>query len=390
MDAWRMKWPVEGKTAFVFLAAFRGCALIIGVALLSSLGYFRFLTWPGWTLIGIITIYTIFKLSRPFNRYKKNSLNYADFAFDLSLCLALPLFTGGLRSPFLLYCFAPVLTSALIFPKKFTFSIAGLPFLAVFLSQLLIRGTSMAEVFNPPELSFGLLAIYLVVSFLFAWLPYVMNINVPQKIRAQAIVEERSRLSRGMHDGLAQSLGVIGWKMELLWKTIASGDKMQSLNQLSDISQIVDETQQEARAVIDELRTSVKHDKGFVPNLAQCATDFTQQYGIRCELHVCDGLVKLPSLAELELLYVVQEAMNNVRKHAKASLVQVSLESKSDGTEITIRDNGHGFDPKTRTQGHGLAVMEERVRSVGGKLSVNTSPGQGTQITVKLPNSQSL
>ena len=387
MDAGHINRPSEGRTNFIFLAVFRACALIIAIVLLSSLGYFRFLTWSGWIPVGTTIIYTIFKLSRPFSRYQRNSLNYADLAFDLGLCMALPLLTGGLRSPFLLYCFSPILTSALIFPRKLTFSIAGLPFLAILGSQLIIHRTSIAEVFNPPEISLGLLALYLVVSLLFAWLPYAMNINIPKKIRAQAITEERNRLSRDMHDGLAQLLGIIGWKIELLWKTIASGDVMQSLNQLNDIAKVVAETQEEARAVIDQLHTSIKNGKGLAPSLAQYATDFTRQYGVRCELHVSDGLVKLPQLAELELLCVAQEALNNVRKHAEASLVQVSLESKSDGTEMAIRDNGHGFDPKLSSKGHGLMVMEERVRSIGGKLSINTSPGQGTEITIKLPKS---
>jgi len=374
----------------MFLAAFRGFALVVAVALLFSTGYFKVLFWPGWILVGIAGIYTLFKLLCPFSRHKKNCLNYWDFGFDLALCLSLPTLTGGLLSPFLLYLLSPLLTAALLFPKKLTFSIAGLPFLAVVASQQLIYGTSIAGSFNPPELAFGLLAVYLVGSFLLAWLPYVMNINESQNIRVQAIIEERSRLSRDMHDSLAQALSIIKWKTQLLGKTISSGNTMQSLNELSDITEMLEATQHEAKAVIDQLHTSIKSDKGFVPTLAQYATDFSQQYGVRCELYVADGVVKLSSLAELELLCVAQEALSNVRKHAEASEVRLSRESKSDGTEMTIRDNGRGFDPNVRTQGYGLTVMEERVRSVGGQLSINSSAGHGTEVTVKLPASQGL
>ncbi len=387
---WRRSEAGEGKQAFLFLAAFRGFALVVAAALLFSTGYFKILPWPGWILVGIAGIYTLFKLLRPFNKYTKNALNYIDFGFDLALCLSLPMLTGGLLSPFLLYSLSALLTAALLFPKKLTFSIAGLPFLAVVASQQLIYGTSVAESFNSPELAFGLLAVYLVGSFLLAWLPYLMNINVSQNLRAQAIIEERSRLSRDMHDGLAQALSIIRWKTQLLWKTIASGNKMQSLNELSEIAEMLEATQHEAKAVIDQLHTTVKSDKGLVPTLAQCATDFTRQYGIRCEFYVADGMMKLSSLAELELLCVAQEALSNARKHAEASVVQLSLESKSDGTEMTIKDNGRGFDTNVKTQGYGLTVMQERVISIGGQLSIKSSSGRGTEITVKLPASQGL
>ncbi len=387
---WHRSEVVGGKTAVSFLAAFRGFALVVAVALLFSTGYFKVLSWDGWTLVGITAIYTLFKLLCPFDRYKKNVRLYTDFGFDLALCLSLPLLTGGLQSPFLLYSLSPLLTAALLFPKKLTFSIAGLPFLAVVVSQELIHKAPIIASFNPPELAFGLLAVYLVGAFLLAWLPYVMNINESQNIRAQAIIEERNRLSRDMHDGLAQALSIITWKTKLLGKSIASGNKMQSLNELGEIAEMLEATQHEAKAVIDQLHTTITSDKGFVPTLAQYATDFARQYGIRCELYVADGLVKLSSLAELELLCVAQEALSNARKHAEASVVHLSLESKSDGTEMTIRDNGRGFNPNVTTQGYGLTVMEERVRSVGGQLSINSSPGRGTEITVKLPPSQGL
>jgi len=386
---WRSE-AVEGKTVVSFLAAYRGFALVVAAALLFSTGYFQILPLAGWVLIGITGIYTLFKLLCPFSRFQKNCLTYGYFGFDLALCLSLIVFTGGLNSPFLLYSLSPLLTAALLFPKKLTFPIAGLPFLAAVASHQLIQGTPIAASFNPPELAYGLLAVYLVGSFLLAWLPYMMNLNESQNIKAQAIIEERNRLSRDMHDGLAQALSIITWKTKLLGKTITAGNKMQSLNELSEISEMLEATQHEAKTVIDQLRTNVKSDQGFVPTLAQYATDFARQYGTRCELRVADGMVKLSSLQELEMLCVAQEALNNVRKHADANVIHLSLESKSDGTEMIIRDNGRGFDPDARTPGYGLTVMAERVRSIGGSLSINSSPGEGTEINVKLPTSPGL
>ena len=92
LTMWRRSEAGEGKQAFLFLAAFRGFALVVAAALLFSTGYFKILPWPGWILVGIAGIYTLFKLLRPFSKYRKNALNYIDFGFDSSsnCCLNLP------------------------------------------------------------------------------------------------------------------------------------------------------------------------------------------------------------------------------------------------------------------------------------------------------------
>ena len=139
---------------------------------------------------------------------------------------------------------------------------------------------------------------------------------------------------------------------------------------------------------MEELRTSIEGKQGLVPTLASYATEFTRTYGIRCELHVADGQVNLPLSAELELLRIAREALSNVRKHSIASAVEVTFVSKQDSIEMTISDNGLGFDLEADFPGYGLAVMEERARSLGGELSITTSPGHGTKITITLPASQ--
>ena len=83
--------------------------------------------------------------------------------------------------------------------------------------------------------------------------------------------------------------------------------------------------------------------------------------------------------------WLAREALSNVRKHSAASTVEVTFESKKDCVEMIIRDNGTGFDARSGFQGHGLAVMEERALSLGGELAITTSPGQGTEVKVRLP-----
>jgi len=376
---------VEEKAAHVFVAAYRGFALVVATFQIFFVGDFQFFTTHTWVLFGIVGAYTLFKVSRPLRAYGRTVFAHADFTFDLALCVSLPLFTGGLHSPFLLYCLCPVLTSALFFPRKVTFAIASIPVASLGVSQLLLYPTLPAMGLYPLGLSVGLLAAVIVASFLIAWLPYMININASQTIRRQAILSERSRLSREIHDGVAQSLGIVHWKAELLRQTIAGGKMPEALPQVIEVKKLIEAAQQEVKEAVDELRTSAEGKQGFVPTLARYATEFTQTYGIRCELHVADGQVTLPLPAEVELLRIAHEALSNVRKHSAASTVEVSFESKKDCIEMTIKDNGTGFDTRAGFQGHGLAVMEERALSLGGELAIATSLGRGTEVKVRLP-----
>jgi signal transduction histidine kinase len=375
--------PFSEKTIRIFLAVYRGFALILP-ATLFSLGLFDIYSWPQWCVVGAAAAYTLFKLVCPLCRFKSNILTYTDFGIDLAICFSLPMLTGGLQSPFLLYCLSPLLTSALLFSRKLTFSVAALPLISVIGSQLTIYSSS--TVFSFSGLSFGLLGIYLASSLLFAWLPYAMNINASQNILVQAVIEERKRISRDVHDGLSQTLWVIRWKLEQVRKQVTSGNISAALNDLAEVLGKVEYSQQELREFMDQLRSTALHnEQGFVPILAQYTTDFTRDYGIDCELRLTDGKIDLAPLAELELLCIAQEALANVRKHARASKVQVSFETSTGGTLLTIRDNGRGFNSREVGHGHGLAVMEERVKSIGGELYIISNPGGGAEITVKLP-----
>jgi len=379
---------VEEKAARVFLSAYRGFALVVATFQIFFVGYFQLFALHNWVLFGGVCVYTLFKVSYPLRSYGKKALTYADFTFDLILCASLPLLSGGLQSPFLLYCLCPVLTSALFFPRKVTFPIASIPLVSLVVSQMLLYTTSDMSSY-PLGLSIGLLGAVVVASLLIAWLPYMMNINASQAIRTQAILSERSRLSREIHDGVAQSLGIVHWKVELLQQMIANGKMSQAMSQATEVKGLVEQAQQEIKVAVDELRASAEGKPGFVPTLARYATEFTQNYGIRCELHVADGQVNLPLSAELELLRIAREALSNVRRHSSASMVEVTFESKKESIEMTIRDNGVGFSTPNGFHGHGLAVMEERALSLGGELSITTSPGQGTEVKVRLPVTES-
>jgi two-component system sensor histidine kinase DegS len=235
-----------------------------------------------------------------------------------------------------------------------------------------------------PELNIytiGFLIIYAASAILLAWLPYVVK-NSYEETKSAAARDERKRLSRDIHDGMAQTVGVISWKLDLLQKKVAASRSPKLLTEVEDISGLMTQLQNETKDVINELRLQSPSDGGLVSGLSQCAADFKQTYGIKCELSVAGEETEIPAPTIAELLNVAREALSNARKHALAKKIELSLRFRSGLIEMRIKDDGRGFDPEQDSDGYGLAVMNERVKSVGGEIFVITKPGWGTEIYV--------
>jgi two-component system sensor histidine kinase DegS len=145
------------------------------------------------------------------------------------------------------------------------------------------------------------------------------------------------------------------------------------------------------RRSIFALRPLALDELGFFPALQQFCTNFGEQYQVQIELDVLGTQERLPAPFELPLFRVVQETLNNIRKHAQAHTIQICLDLQTaSALTLTIHDDGQGFDPTTLQrayrEGHvGLKQMEERVKSSNGSFSIHSRPGEGTTIQVTLP-----
>lgn len=213
-----------------------------------------------------------------------------------------------------------------------------------------------------------------------------------QEARQAAIVEERQRLARELHDGIAQVVGYVSTKALAAQLFLERGQNTEAARQLRQLAEAARGIFADLREAILDLKTTVKEAGGFVPTLTAYVERFREQSGIPTDLMLDAGAkaLTLPPESEAQLLRVVQEALTNVRKHAGADHVWVRLDSDNDGTiSIVVGDNGCGFDPAAVERDHrphfGLCTMRERAEAVGGKLSVDTAPGAGTRITVVLP-----
>ncbi len=209
--------------------------------------------------------------------------------------------------------------------------------------------------------------------------------------REAAVAEERALLARELHDSIAQSLAFMKIQLQLLKDAQASGMAGDSLQLLDELELGLKESSADVRALLMNFRTRTDGDD-LLPALQQTLQKFRLQSGLQAELKVDGHGAPLPADVQVQLLHVVQEALSNVRKHAQAQSVQVSL-AHQPHWQIEIRDDGCGFDPlhDTPDDSHvGLRIMRERAAKVGATVELQSRPGAGTQVRVALPESAAL
>ena len=140
------------------------------------------------------------------------------------------------------------------------------------------------------------------------------------------------------------------------------------------------------RENILSLRTTLADGVSVVSALQEYVTEFGLQTGKRTELIAeIDGNPQLSPLAEVQMVRIVQEALANVRKHAQAGYVQVKLSEYNGSLNITIADDGVGFQPANESRHFGLQTMNERAEIAGGSLTIKSIPGEGTEVGLRLP-----
>lgn len=199
----------------------------------------------------------------------------------------------------------------------------------------------------------------------------------------RAALEERHRLAREIHDGLAQQL----WFTKLKFERLSGSLDEESRPLASEVGQSLDAAIVEARSAMVTMRSSLEADLPLVDMLGRAVDDFEQRSGLPVRFTPGAGLPgALPPRQQVELLRVVQEALTNVTKHADATMVRLRAEATGRELIVAVTDNGIGFDPGRLSEGGmGLRGMEERARLMGGTLRVVSEPHGGTTVEVSVP-----
>jgi signal transduction histidine kinase len=211
------------------------------------------------------------------------------------------------------------------------------------------------------------------------------------QVRLLAVLEERDRIGREMHDGLAQVLGYVNTKAQAVHEFLRAGDTGAAKQQLQELIAASREAYTDAREMIVGLRMNDVHDRGLAGLAEEVVERFQRQSGVAAELVVRlswdDSAV--PATAKVQSLRIIQEALTNVRKHADASQVGVILDKRNNSALIVVKDDGCGFMLSRLLRPdfsrYGLRTMRERAQAVGGTLRIESAPGKGTCLMATLP-----
>jgi PAS domain S-box-containing protein len=204
---------------------------------------------------------------------------------------------------------------------------------------------------------------------------------------AVAEESERRRLARDLHDQLGQQLTALRLTLEMLKaQSVGHAELRVQVETLQELARQLD---QDVAFRVWELRPTALEDEGLDSALTNYVRNWAKHFGIHFQLHTgSETGDRLPSLIETTLYRLAQEALNNVAKHARASHVDILLERHADDWSLIIEDNGVGFDPSSpelEHRGFGIVGMRERAALVGAQLQIESAPGQGTTVILRMP-----
>jgi len=208
--------------------------------------------------------------------------------------------------------------------------------------------------------------------------------------RTLAVIRERERLARELHDDLGQVLAFVSTQGQTARRLMVRGEIAAADAQVARLVEVAQEADTDIRESILGLRVALP-EQGFFPALTTYLDQYEKRYAIRTEM------IRPPTLrddvfepaVEVQLLRIIQEALTNARKHARARSVSITFTTQHDCAQVAVQDDGCGFEPQEifdAAPGHvGLRVMRERAEEIGGAFAVHSSVGQGTRIVVSIP-----
>jgi len=216
----------------------------------------------------------------------------------------------------------------------------------------------------------------------------IENARLYEQARKLAVMEERNRLARDLHDSVTQAVYSVTLYAEAATRLLSAGQTEMAADHLRELRSTSQQALREMRSLIFELRPPVLEKEGLVAALQARLESVEARAGIQAELKV-EGELQLPPESEEKLYRIAQEALNNALKHAQPRHVSLRIHQSDHHLQLEIVDDGVGFDLGAAREGGGLGLrgIEERACQMGGTLEVESSPGRGTtiKVTVRLP-----
>ena len=251
------------------------------------------------------------------------------------------------------------------------------------LGSLVLMDRQAARHWRPGELE-------LIESFVNRATVALMNANLHKQLEWAAALEERQRIAADMHDGLAQIVSILGLKVDEVMELVDAGSDREAVDELSDIREIVEQVSVDVRRSIASLHETPQPRRSLQEMLFDLPDQLPLEGGPAVDFvfRVQEPLF-LPRDQGTQALPVVQEALLNARRHARAQHITLLLERQGQEVSITVEDDGRGFEPGAwweSSQDHfGLSIMHARAARIGARLQVDSTPGQGTRVALILP-----
>lgn len=209
-----------------------------------------------------------------------------------------------------------------------------------------------------------------------------------QIIEAQE--NERKRISRELHDEIGQALTAIKFNLDMIDKDLPQTSSV-IRGRLGEAKSLSNQTLTAMRQLSMDLRPTMLDDLGLIPTLRWYIQNFSNRLNTYSDFQAIGLEGKLPPQIETALYRIIQEALNNIAKHAEADRIEISLEQRDSTITASVLDNGRGFDlgrvlhPESPERGFGIIGMQERVSLLGGKIDIRSRPGFGTHIHIEVP-----
>ncbi len=362
--------------------------LTLGLAILAVPVWHEYFQFTPLAFAGyfVMLMYSVFNYLALQNARLGRIVTYITLVLDLMVMVIVvvkPQTGGGLANPLLAGQLLFTMLFALLFPKPLLIlpPLLALPITAR-LDQVLNRSPTAIEVLT--------LMWYLGLNVIIVYVLVYLNerevaahrevVELQAELKEFAVVEERNRLAREIHDGLGANLSSL----------IIQAEYVQNLAKEAELKTEISDLKSSAEDAIEELRRSL-HMMREDFDLSNGVEDYVRTFRDRTQLNVVysregQQLTRLPPETSLTLFRVLQECLSNALKHSKAAEVQVVLHFGAENADLTVKDNGVGFDTAVNRPGHyGLVNLRERAAKMSGQVLLESRPGAGTRVVFTVP-----
>jgi signal transduction histidine kinase len=379
-------WLLRRERAVAWLrVAFAAVAVFViqlnpeRVALFPELS---FISLSSFFLYSLVVLYLAWH-----NKLTSSSLGIVTNSLDVVWIAVIVFSTGGSRTPFFFYYSFPVITASIRWGLKGSLPVA---LIGVTL-YVVVRLSLAAETMGKPVGIDMLLVRSMYLIVLAGIFGYISEFERKQNQRLLtlsktagevAALQERRRINFELHDGILQSLATLILRLEACGKRLPESQK-EMADELRSLEELSRDSMKQIRQFLSGQQSNPLVAGTLIEKLREEARFLRDGMGLDVIIESDPEDLELPPKTEREVYYVLREALTNVTRHSHASKVEIQLKRKNGTLEGFLTDNGVGFSPEHVRQatGFGLSGMEQRIKEIGGELSVKSSPGQGTNLS---------